>query len=290
MKRFGRIMFCFLPLLLTLGIQLLVSIPPTAVAFLMALYSDTVRYFDEAMLLFLNYISSGTFNVIVCAIYGVSCIAVFGFWYYKKFRPYEIHRIRATFNVPMLIGIALAVIGLQHVTNYVVLITTCIHPAWLEQYNTLMESVGFDDVSVLLALYSVLIAPIAEELTFRGVTMRYAKKAMPFWVANIFQALLFGIFHMNVIQGVYAFFIALFLGYVYEKSQSLWAPILFHILFNMWGTFTPSWYMYGADQPLFFLLWLIVGIALLTGGLVLTTYGCKKRDNRVKISGRYSDM
>lgn len=290
MKRFGRIMFCFLPALLAFGVQQLVSIPATGIAFLMSLYADTVSSMDDAMNVFLTYITSGTFSVLISAAYGAFALAIFAFWYYKRFRHNETRGIIKNFNIPIICGIVLAVIGLQYTTTYVVSITAAIHPAWLEHYNSLMEMVGFDDVSVVLALYSVFIAPICEELIFRGVTMQYAKKVMPIWVANLFQALLFGIYHMNVIQGVYAFFIGIFLGYICEKSGSIYTAIFFHACFNLWGTFSPSWFMYRADEPLFFLLWLVVGITLLVLGLLLSSYGYKKRNSKVNIFSASSDM
>lgn len=273
-------MFCFLPALLAFGIQQLVSIPLTGLAFLASLYENTVDSIEDAMMVFYNYLTSGTFAVWVSAIYGVSALVVFAFWYYKKFRSYETRSVIKNFNIPIVLGIIFAVIGLQYTTTYVVAITASIHPAWLDQYNAIIEMVGFEDVSIVLALYSVLIAPICEELIFRGVTLQYGKKAMPFWVANIFQALLFGIFHMNVIQGVYAFFIGIFLGYTCEKSGSIYTAMLFHALFNMWGTFSPSWFMYRADEPFFFLLWLVVGITLLVSGLLLSNHGYKKRNSK----------
>lgn len=290
MKRFGRIMFCFLPALLAFGVQQLVSIPLTGLAFLASLYEETVESIEDAMLVFYDYLTSGTFVTWVSAIYGVAALAIFAFWYYKKFRSYETRSVIKHFNMPVIIGIILAVIGLQYTTSYVVAITATIHPAWLDQYNALIETVGFEDVSIVLALYSVLIAPICEELIFRGVTLQYGKKAMPFWVANIFQALLFGIYHMNVIQGVYAFFIGIFLGYVCEKGGSIYPAILFHALFNLWGTFAPDWFMYRADEPLFFWLWLVVGITLLVMGLLVSNLGYKKRDSKVNISSASSDM
>lgn len=105
---------------------------------------------------------------------------------------------------------------------------------------------GLDEPSLILVLYSVLIGPVCEELIFRGLTLKYAKRAMPFWVANFLQALLFGVFHMNMIQGVYAFVVGIVLGFICEKSRSIYPSMLFHILFNIWGTFSPDWFMYKA--------------------------------------------
>ena len=290
MKRFGRIMFCFLPALLAFGVQQLLSIPAIALVLLRAVYSDTITNMDEMLESYIQSVSSGAFISWVSALYGVAALIIFGFWYRKKFRTFESRSIPRNFNLPIICGIVVSAIGLQYVTNYIVSITAAIHPAWLDTYNNLMESVGFDDVSVVLALYSVLIAPICEELIFRGVTMQYAKRAMPFWVANIFQALLFGIYHMNVLQGVYAFFIGLFLGYICEKGGSLVLSMCFHACFNIWGTFAPGWFMYRADEPFFFILWLLVGMALLVCGMLVFVRGVRKRNEKVNNFVASSDM
>ena len=110
-------------------------------------------------------------------------------------------------------------------------------PQWLQQYEDLLKTAGLDSsITLPMLLYSVLLAPVCEELIFRGTTMHLARRALPFWLANTMQALLFGLFHMNWIQGIYAFALGLVLGYVCEKGGSIYYSILLHILFNLWGT------------------------------------------------------
>src|SRR5690606_21596465 len=80
-------------------------------------------------------------------------------------------------------------------------------------------------------------APIYEELIFRGLVLRMAQKfTSKFWIANTFQAILFGIVHLNLLQGIYAFALGLILGYFYQKYQSLYVPILMHMIFNFIGS------------------------------------------------------
>ncbi|MFQ6806449.1 MAG: lysostaphin resistance A-like protein [Lachnospiraceae bacterium] len=43
-------------------------------------------------------------------------------------------------------------------------------------------------------------APVVEELIYRGLTLKIFQKAFPFWAANVMQAALFGLMHMNLIQ------------------------------------------------------------------------------------------
>ena len=55
---------------------------------------------------------------------------------------------------------------------------------------------------------------------------------MPFFAANVLQALLFGIYHGNLIQGTYAFVLGLVLGFTAEYFHSVWASILLHAFVN----------------------------------------------------------
>lgn len=78
-----------------------------------------------------------------------------------------------------------------------------------------------------LLLYG-LVAPVLEEVVFRkgiyGIFRRFAS----FTVAMVVSAALFGIYHGNVVQGLYGFLMGLVLAVSYEEYQNLLAPILFH--------------------------------------------------------------
>ena len=284
MKRFGRIMLCFLPALLAFGLQQLISIPAVGLALLGGFYTKGATSIDDCMDAFLNIISTANFNAGVSAAYGTVALVVFAYWYYKKFRQTEPENVRKPFNIPVIFGILITAVGLQYITNYIVSFTAAINPHWLEYYSNLVESVGLDEPSLILVLYSVLIGPVCEELIFRGLTLKYAKRAMPFWVANLLQALLFGVFHMNMIQGVYAFVVGIVLGFICEKSHSIYPSMLFHILFNIWGTFSPDWFMYKADTVPFFFLWFFVGAGLLVAGLLLFFFGVNKKYPKIENS------
>lgn len=289
MKRFGQIMFCFLPPLLAFGVQQLISIPAVGIVILKAVLDSSSMM--EASNTMMRLMTGSTFLELVNITYGLSVLAIFAFWFYKKFRSTEQRSFVKNFHPLIIVGILLCAIGLQYLSNYIVTFTALIHEEWLDYYVKLMEIAGLDDaVSPVMMAYSVIVAPICEELIFRGVTMQYAKKAMPFWVANLFQALLFGIYHMNVIQGVYAFVIGVMLGYICEKGGSLYLSILFHMIFNLWGVCVPDWFLYGSDTVLFFFVWLLVGAALLAGGILVYNTGVKKRNAKVNNFRQPSDM
>jgi membrane protease YdiL (CAAX protease family) len=86
--------------------------------------------------------------------------------------------------------------------------------------------------SIVVLLLMIVIAPVTEELIFRGVTLRRASRFTPFFVANTLQAVLFGIYHGNIIQGIYAALLGFLLGAVYYKYKTIFAPILLHMIIN----------------------------------------------------------
>ena len=72
----------------------------------------------------------------------------------------------------------------------------------------------------------------SEELIFRGAILDRLYLAFPFWAANLLQALLFGIYHMNLVQGIYAFVLGAVLGLVRVSVGTIFASIGTHIIFN----------------------------------------------------------
>lgn len=76
------------------------------------------------------------------------------------------------------------------------------------------------------------IVPLCEELIFRGLMYNRLKDHVPVKWALLMSALAFGIGHGNLVQGVYAFALGYMMAYLYERTNKLWVPMLFHIVAN----------------------------------------------------------
>lgn len=83
-----------------------------------------------------------------------------------------------------------------------------------------------------------LAAPLAEELIFRGLVYQRMRNLLPEGWSVVLSALLFSLYHGNVIQAVFAFPMALILGALMEKKQNLLFPVLFHIGANFAAVLT----------------------------------------------------
>lgn len=102
-------------------------------------------------------------------------------------------------------------------------------------------SPGYEETSemlfgggIVLQILAVgIFACIVEEVSMRGVTYLRMKRYWGKRKAMFFSALVFGIYHLNLVQAVYAFFVGLFLAWLYERYDSLWAPIIAHMSANL---------------------------------------------------------
>lgn len=97
--------------------------------------------------------------------------------------------------------------------------------------------------SSMYFLYAAFMGPLVEELVMRGgIAYRLQKYGKVFSI--IFSAIVFGFFHMNFVQGVFAFLVGIMLAYIAIEYSFGWA-VFFHILNNfgfnlILGTFMTS--------------------------------------------------
>ena len=75
-----------------------------------------------------------------------------------------------------------------------------------------------------------LLAPVAEELAFRGAVLRSLLNWKPqkHWAMIAISALLFSLVHMNPAQMPHAFLMGLLLGWMYYRTGSIVPGVVFH--------------------------------------------------------------
>ncbi len=104
-----------------------------------------------------------------------------------------------------------------------------------EGYEMLMDSMNSIPpwISFILVAF---IAPFSEEMLFRGVIYRRARDYYNIYIAALISAVLFGVFHMNLSQGIPAAVLGFVFCLFYEHYGTLKANILCHILINIIGS------------------------------------------------------
>lgn len=77
--------------------------------------------------------------------------------------------------------------------------------------------------------------PIGEELLLRGLILQFLKKKTKY--ANLIQAIIFGILHLNPIKIIYTTISGIFFGNVRLRPNPIWWIILLHSTFNLVSIF-----------------------------------------------------
>jgi len=130
----------------------------------------------------------------------------------------------------------------------IILIITKYIVEWLEYetpLHTVYKTIAESDSQPWMLAYTIfgafILAPVGEELFFRGILQTSIKKLIPprhgsmqhRWLAVTFTALLFGAMHATMPHHIPALIaLGFILGYLYEKTGSIVTPIIVHILFN----------------------------------------------------------
>lgn len=210
---------------------------------------------------------TGSLVPVMLAITELACIVVYIGWW-CSLRPRSIIKLRsrrldARSNVLALCALVLLGVGLQLVISLVLQLVLPLFPSLKAEYHELMSSEVFSSLTLLSLLVVALGAPISEEALCRGVIFEFSLRAFcpelppelsrrQFWCANIVQALLFGIFHLNVVQGAYAFVVGLVFGWVVWRTGRLWYGMVLHLSLNLSSYFVSD--MHAITAP-----WGLVG-------------------------------
>jgi len=209
MNRFLKLLTAVLPMFAAILVQYIV---------VDVLYLINVEVTEE-----LQYFYS-VLGIMICGI-------VFFFWYRKEGKGSLRGSLKNIFRIKYLVLIILLGFGCQLFFSGLMSLIIPYLGKLYSDYSMVMEKIAAGN-EVVVVLLTVLIAPITEELIFRGVTLHIANRYITFWGANILQACLFGIYHGDVIQGVYAAILGFLLGAVYYKFRTILAPILLHAIIN----------------------------------------------------------
>ena len=86
---------------------------------------------------------------------------------------------------------------------------------------------------VILLIESCIIAPIFEEVLYRGILLKGLINKYNSKIAIVYSALIFGIAHLNIPQGINAFLLGLILGTVFYYTRSIYLCMIMHFVNNL---------------------------------------------------------
>ena len=231
MKKLKSIGFAVIYLLIPILLQFIVGIELQIQIILMQWRGKEIPI-DALEQMLSNY----GFNLILISMIKLILIAGMGSWYYfirkrRDVSPVDYRKILSPKTVGCLAALAFFA---QFVCSIVMAVIAFVFPEVFKDYEKLMEGVDINVLPAWATLFIVAVwAPLAEEIVFRAMIFRTLRKGFALWPAAVLSGIAFGVYHMNLIQGVYASLLGILLAYIYEKTNSLLGVYLFHLSFNL---------------------------------------------------------
>ncbi len=173
-------------------------------------------------------INSNAWGYIAAILAG---FAILDAWKGSAFWKQEVLAKEAPMNLRTFLCMLCFCMGAQMVnTLWITLLELLMNP-FGKSVMPILESVAGDADSFSMFLYASVLAPVWEEILFRGYVLRtlrpYGKR-----FAVLGSALLFGLFHGNLLQTPYAVLMGLVLGYLTVEHSIHWA-VLLHMFNNL---------------------------------------------------------
>ena len=177
----------------------------------------------------------------------------------KLFREVSLNKMKPAALAPIVIGGVAFNFAISYIMSLIPFPQT-----WIESYEASSSDVlGGTGIAMWIAV--VIMAPIVEEITFRGFMYSRLKSGMAKWIATLVVSLVFGMVHGTIIWAMYTFVFSLCLIFILERTKSLWGCIAFHMAFNLVGATMSAWpkLEYAIED---FALWVLIGSVVITIG------------------------
>lgn len=145
------------------------------------------------------------------------------------------------------------------ISNFISLLP--IPEAIMQEYSEATNLLG-DEITIVQLLSVVIVAPILEEILYRGLIMKSLQRGMPVIIALLIQAVLFGLMHGQLVWICYATFLGILLAVIKLKYKSLYPSILLHLAFNAANYILIPLYIIMPDSIIFDILLIIISFII----------------------------
>ena len=110
-------------------------------------------------------------------------------------------------------------------------------PAYLKEFFADLTSIKNWKEGIVKTIALAVTPAFCEEIFFRGFLLpSWENKFGKVW-GNIFTALAFSIAHGNLLYFHFYFVLGIYLGWIFQKRNCLWLPIIAHFANNAWTLF-----------------------------------------------------
>ena len=230
---FSKSLYCFIPLFIYFAINFIVGSIYEMILAVQFMSADPNLSTDDLLNKVLNTVMAQNSKLMIAVSSVV--LLIMGLLFFKhEYRSFD-RRFQNQIKPREYIGIGALSIGFFIAVTILLQILysiwgdTSLFTSYSETMNLLLQ----DNLWINLISVGIL-APISEELLFRGLIFNRMRSYMNENSAIVLSALIFALMHApTVIQIIYAFLLGCVLAYAYSKFENILVPIVIHMIFNL---------------------------------------------------------
>lgn len=153
---------------------------------------------------------------------------------------FSIHKYKVSVRSLGFVGFRWSVLGIGFALLIGVYVVNALYAAVLARYGLRPQSdlsPVFEQLSSPWALFFVIVivAPVAEEIFFRGFVFAGLRGRYGWPAAAAISATMFAVFHLELTFFIPAFLLGFLFAYIYHRAQSIWPAMILHITVNALG-------------------------------------------------------
>lgn len=129
------------------------------------------------------------------------------------------------------IGLLLLVYFISIINNVVMMFLGVV-----TQAETIFDVLNEIDSLAVFILASTVVAPIFEEIFFRGFLFKGFRQKYGWKIALVVSSLIFSLFHGQIATLIPTFLLGSLFAYIYHRTESIFPSIIMHFMVNSVGT------------------------------------------------------
>lgn len=172
----------------------------------------------------------GDYGLLITLISQIITLLILLLIYKKDIKTYP--TVKKELDLKTLLYGSLFIMAVGIISGYLMDFIDYLFPSFGSGYDKI-ENMLTNSYFISVFASTCVLAPIMEEIMFRGIILNNLLSKRSIWYSIIISSLIFGLIHMNLLQGTNAFILGLALSIAFIKTRNIYVCMFGHFLNNL---------------------------------------------------------